>query len=62
MDPTEVGAMGSISKKTKRIRRNKRISAGASRKRDIRKAQREQSEKRLEEALGEKFKLANIRG
>ena len=54
--------MGSISKKTKRIRSNKRVASGASRKRDIRRDQRIQSEKRLQEALGEKIPLTSVRG
>lgn len=53
--------MGSNSKKTKRIRRNKTIASGSGRKRLLRRDQRVQSEKRLQEALGEHIPLPSVR-
>lgn len=53
--------MASNSKQTERIRANKVRSSGKSRKHEIRRAQRIQSEIRLEAALGEKIPLASVR-
>ena len=54
--------MASNSQQTERIRANKARSGGKGRKHAIRKAQRIQSEIRLEAALGEKIPLASVRG
>ncbi len=53
--------MASNSKQTKRIRANKARNAGKGRKHEIRRAQRIQSETRLEAALGEKIPLDTVR-
>ncbi|GEM_PF-3056444 len=53
--------MGSISKTTQRKRKNKRVKSGSTRKRELRRDQRIQAEKRLEEALGEKISLPPTR-
>ena len=52
--------MASNSKQTERIRANKVKGSGKGRKSAIRKAQRIQSEARLEAALGEKIPLKSV--
>ncbi len=54
--------MASNSKQTKRIRTNKVKNSGKSRKHEIRRAQRIQSEDRLEAALGERIPLKTVHG
>ena len=53
--------MASPTTQTKKVRANKRVKSGKNRKRDVRRAARIQSEKRLEEAIGEKISLPTCR-
>lgn len=53
--------MASPTRSTDRIRKAKNVRSGQARKRVVAREQRLQSEKRLEEALGEKFSLPTIR-
>ncbi|MFZ4577214.1 MAG: hypothetical protein ACOYOB_02370 [Myxococcota bacterium] len=53
--------MSSPTHSTDRIRKAKKTSAGQGRKREQARAQRIQSEKKLEAALGEKVSLPTIR-
>jgi len=53
--------MASPTRVSDRIRKAKKTSSGQNRKRDNARAQRIQSEKKLEAALGEKHSLPTIR-
>ncbi len=53
--------MASNMKRSKAIRKHKLRTRGKGRKREIRRAQRIQSEARLEAALGEKIPLEAVR-
>lgn len=53
--------MASNTRVTERVRKAKKTSNGQTRKRTIAREQRQQSEARLEAALGEKLSLPTIR-
>lgn len=53
--------MASPTRVTDRVRKAKRTASGATRKRDIAREHRFNSERKLEEALGEKFTLPTVR-
>ena len=53
--------MASNTRVTERVRKAKKTAAGTGRKRDIAREHRINSERKLEEALGEKFTLPTVR-